>query len=347
MALSAAFKELKECVFEYRSERKRTTEAYTNELLDHVIVLVKDIALIANRTKNATIDALVHSQMGDLYRIYDTLVNESMLYIDKTDKTDKTKHSEIKAFTIHMLHTFRIQSVKVFEGLPTKLLTQFCKGITYFDGEVINERPFYQRDASCGSKTLNADIKFSIPNNASPLTRQKITAAINKCYMERQIYNKLYMDVLHHQDPQHLLELRTMERFFQDEIKQTQIEVLLVYTDQIYPIKVQINTIIGTDEVDLIEEHYKKVAWNDLRVKCTKLVIKNKRTIAVYHKVQTFSHEEPWLPGSHPKTTASSSDVSGPTSSALKMLFNGGKKQSIKKKLNSALVSSKTRQGSV
>jgi hypothetical protein len=119
----------------------------------------------------------------------------------------------------------------------------------------------------------------------------------HKRYIERKIFDELYDYVLRNANPIHIKERFKMERYFEVDLNQSKIDVTLYYTDQIYPIKVEIKTRIGGSLGSYIEEIYEKTSWNDINVKCTKILVKDRNVVAIFHKTQTFDHEELWLPG--------------------------------------------------
>jgi len=263
MSLSAAFNVFKASVFEYHNERKSATDERKEELLENVMDLVKGIAPIAKGATNAMLKAFAEDQIGELYRVYDILVKYTQIYIQ-----DKSKRSRVKNVSMQLMHMLRVQNVKgFFEDLPTKLATEFCKGITSF--------------------------------NAGGKQEPKTHDANHKRYIERKIFDELYDYVLRNANPIHIKERFKMERYFEVDLNQSKIDVSLYYSDQIYPVHVQIKTRLGRSFGTYIDEDYKKESWNALNVKCTKTLVKHYNAVAVFHKTQSFDREELWLPEEH------------------------------------------------
>ena len=281
MALSVAFGNLKHSTLAYQSERRRSTEAHAQHHMVDILLLLKSTPLIAKQTPKADVAQFVSKNKGDIYRVYYILSKETELYM-----SDKSYRTDVVRQTLHLMHMLGITNVKKFlERLPTDYLTEFCRGITYFQGEEITERPFYHRESSCGPGSLSAVQKFGTKANK---------AKVYKCYLERKIYDAIFTDILHYQDLPHLSELKTMERYYQDNFNEKRITVVIGYKNQIEPVTLLITTYTGDDVGDKIEEVYKKTA-NSKLVKCTKRIFKDNDQVAYFSKEQTEDKEEHWV----------------------------------------------------
>lgn len=315
-SLSVEFNKLKTCTFAYRDERRRTTEHQAQNHLNNTIVLLDSVPLVAKRTPKSGVLLFVNQNKGKLYRIYYILAKESKLYM-----SDKSQQRDLSVKVLHLMHILHILNVKTFfERLPTDYLTDFCKGITYFDGEEISERPFYHRASSCGTGSQTAEQKF----NKSKANKSKVY----KCYLERTIYDAIYNDILHYQDLPHLAELRKMERFYQDHFKEGRINAFIVYKNEIEPVSLILTTYTNENAREKIEERYDKTASK--LVKCTKAIFNDDKRVAYYTKEQTENREEEWIEftlGTLLKHTTSASSKSKPAAKKITMRFEGGKQK--------------------
>ena len=289
MSLSGEFAKLLKRTLDYQTERRNTTELHAQHHVKHIFILLVSIPIIAKTTPKPNIEVFVKQNKGNIYRVYYILANETKMYI-----SDKSRRTDLARKVLHLMHVLLINNVKqFFERLPTDYLTEFCKGITYFSGEVITERPFYHRESSCGTGKLTASQKFLSKRTVteSP-SHQAIKAKVRKCYLERTIYDQIYNDILHYQDLPHFAELRKMERYYQDNYNERRITALIYYRNQIEPESLIITT-FGDAVGDKIEEHYEKTASKV--VKCTKRVFKDNVLVAFFSKEQTEDLETMWI----------------------------------------------------
>jgi hypothetical protein len=180
-----------------------------------------------------------------------------------------------------------------FRRLPTKVFTEFIKGITFFAAlrDPVRENPVYHRMSSCGTGELTIADKFRRVRGYSEESAYVNREHVRRCYIERLIYNDIYENILYVQDHGHLRELKEMERLYQDLYPTSNLSVKVGHfegTPRIFPTSLRI-----TDGNTYTEDYRKDLNSNIVR--CSK--VENGQS---YHKFQTFEAETPWLPGSHP-----------------------------------------------
>lgn len=170
-----------------------------------------------------------------------------------------------------------------FKQIPTRVFTEFIKGITYFKAEPVREQPFYHRRTSCGTKELTIEEKFD--------TFLKKQTAIRLCCIERFIYDGIFQIVLHRQDVSHQRELKQMEWLYEDIFGgELRVEVrgfLGERPTRVYIIEPAFNR----------EQMYEKTLGMPV-VRCSKT-----ENGVKYHKFQSFEREEPWVFGELPMKT--------------------------------------------
>ncbi len=222
-----------------------------------------------------------------LYKVYDTLVGtyKTLYFKDKSTYVNKARSVNDKFFRSGL----NIKNPKQrFSHIPTVLATGFCKAITYFKtNNGLNMKPFYHRFESCGVKHLTIDEKFKINLSNSELTIAEKKTYVKNCYIERLIYDDIYLKIIHEQDPGHLYELNAVSRLYQDYFPNESITVKVSYKDDYYPIKLTIITIID-DKVDL--QYYSKSKYDSNASECTRIAGNLK-----YEKTQTFDEETAWI----------------------------------------------------
>lgn len=252
----------------------------TNLLRDTKRLVLKNMVLDsckevinALRSRNEQdIAKIFNSNIKNLYKIYDTTVGQ----FAKLYRSDDITFFRPCVDTLFQ-KTFKVSNAATrFNMLPTAIFTEFCKGITYFQKDIINERPIYHRENSCGSKSINYKSKFSLA------TRD----ALKKCYIERLIYNAIFENILHYQDSSHKRELRNIERLYQDYFPKEQIILTVDFINITDPVNVTIYTRV--DGRPYSEEQYNKS--NSGLVNCVKFI----KRFEVYTKTQEFTKEQKW-----------------------------------------------------
>lgn len=204
-----------------------------------------------------------------LYKLYDTILGEySKIYIPNNEK------GKIRNNLDSLYKKLKIDKPKhYFNHIPTMIFNQFIKGITYFENENPVETPYYHRLRSCGLKGIPLIDKFENPNNKY---------FVKKCYVERTIYNMIYMHFLHYQDIGHLRELHQVEKYYQQYFLNDPLFIHIDYDKNHYPYKLTINS--------KLKEVYTK-HWDKEIVMCQLRIKRNH-----FSKINTFKNENPWVP---------------------------------------------------
>lgn len=238
----------------------------------------KETKLLQKRVHN--IDDFIDIHQAQLLMIHDAFVGE----FAKTFVKGAVSKQNLRGCHDRFFKVFNIKNPKRrFARVVTFLTTKFCKGITYFDtNSGIDAVPFYHRDASCGSSTRTATAKFV----ESPNEHKAVF--VKNCYIERKIYDIIHTNTLHHQDVDHMYELRTIEQLFQRYHPNESIHVDVKYfADGVTPCCL---TLYTTKDLLTDTEIYTKSATSDI-VTCVKITHSGK----VYEKTQTGAHEEAWV----------------------------------------------------
>lgn len=186
---------------------------------------------------------------------------------------------------------------------PTLIFTEFCKSITYFDNEPITEidKLVYHRDASCGASDRNYLNKFQKLGSDNETDQMRKANALRKCYIERSIFNDIYM-LFEYQDVGHLLELKHIERLLEEYFPNQNLRIIITeYDDTIYPKNLMlINTSHSNNMTIQIIENYIKIQ-DQLTylpdVVCYKTITKQKNgksIVKTFSKSQSFQQEMEW-----------------------------------------------------
>lgn len=144
----------------------------------------------------------------------------------------------------------------------THVFDEFIKGITYFEVENPTNEPVYHRLSACGDGTdafrrLNNQCTSDLDRKA----KNEIKSKIEKCYLERLIYDRLYQDTELTfdqppvQDQGHLKRLEETKKDFQSCFPHVDIDVHIEY-DAHMPVKLVITKSVKNNP--LIREEYTK-----------------------------------------------------------------------------------------
>ena len=200
-------------------------------------------------------------------------------------------------------NTFHIQNINtMFSALPAQVFSKFIRGITLFANDVksTDEYPPYHRLDSCGSSTLDFMTKFTVRDSMSKQTIKGIQDAVRTCYIERKLFDKIYTLLVGRQDARHLVELRNMERLYQDYFPDHHLIVDIdMYDDNINPIFFAIYDKYDTNKF-YQEETYTKTPDNpDGPVLCTRILYRNLARTSPFEmknekKTQSFDAETQW-----------------------------------------------------
>jgi len=278
---NVAFTELLEFVKHFRiylknQNIKEITIHYLNEIGVKIDILKK-----CKITETSLTLTAFEQQLLGIYKIYDTCVGEyAKLYLSKEVIAKYARPQINKLFSI-----LKISKPKsIFLKVPAQILAKFLKGITYFENESnLREWPVYHRDESCGTKLENVYTKFGTEDKKHLL---------EKCYIERLIFDSIYQHILHKQDK---LELKKVEQLWETFFPDKSIEVNIGYDDFGNPNILSIYTTMKNKTIS-IQELY--ITENDI-VKCEKVTYRNRKNgspflIEKLTKTQTFASEKPW-----------------------------------------------------
>jgi len=148
----------------------------------------------------------------DLFRAHNYRSIESML-----EYTNDRKFPELRTFHDRLKTAIQYEKPKATLDRVTILFENFIKGITYFcDQEKAVRQPIYHRLLSCGSGShafRDTFLKCDVPG--APLSRQdrrERSERIQRCYIERQIYDAIWQH-----EHLHLPRVGTEERTPQDD----------------------------------------------------------------------------------------------------------------------------------
>lgn len=250
------------------------------------IVMKINAAFKSLKSHSFETSSFVENNMTKLYKIHEILVGSyAKLYLSAVEI------SKLRAiydgFFQKVLGLKRFPSKIKF--LPTKITQQFCQGITFFESEYDKDaHPFYHRNDSCGYDSKTAKEKFS---------SIQVKNAVKMCYLERAIYDQVYINLLRYQDLGHLRELRVMEKYYDEYFPNEAISLKVKFNenDDSWPIELAITSInynIGNTSLEIYRKPYdfiRNMYKNE--VHCTKL-----KNFKRYEKVQSYkTGETSWM----------------------------------------------------
>jgi hypothetical protein len=175
--------------------------------------------------------------------------------------------------------------------IVTKVFTNFVKGITYFQIEEQTYRwPIYHRNVSCGTNALTTEYKFK-----KTMFGPKKDKLVERCFIERTIYNILYKKILDSQNLGHLVEYSNITRIYQNYFPNVYIQIEIQYlTNTYYPIRIIINKLDVISTVIIETQIYTKTC-NPITFVYDDIIRYEKEDINHnYAKTQTFDNEEAW-----------------------------------------------------
>lgn len=252
-----------------------------NYIIKFIEKFNKQITKLNKYLHDKNIKDYIENNQSYLFMIHDVLVGQFC----KTYVSDKETLNKLRQSHDSFFQCFRITCPgKKFARITTWLSTNFCKGITFFENDAgINEIPFYHRDQSCGSKKRSAIEKFKDSKNKYK------HIYVRNCYIERKIYDMIYINTMHRQDINHLFELKMIEKIYQDYYQNENLSINISYfDDDINPCCLQISS--ETSKYERTLEIYTKSLSSDL-VQCKKIMPNGK----ILEKIQNGEHEEAWL----------------------------------------------------
>lgn len=187
---------------------------------------------------------------------------------------------------------------KRWQTRATSLFTKFCEGITYFKEEMqINRDPIYHRNASCDfliTRSKESNVKFT------KWLFQDNKNIVERCYIERLIYNKIWENTIDYQNVPHALELDNVARIFEQHFPYISLNIHVLFWGQV-PYRLTIHKKrrlgfnIGIDLEDSTETYTRtildpNVPTYDSYVACIK-----SGPGSMFVKNQTFEKYEEWV----------------------------------------------------
>jgi hypothetical protein len=186
----------------------------------------------------------------------------------------------------------------------TLLFEQFIKGVTYFAYQKnnANDIPIYHRLYSCGDGTeLYRGDHMICVQGISRIERNRRKKLIERCYIDRLIYDALYKhETLHFpsqgtdeasQDNGHMFRLDITKQDYESCFKDCVIGVEIEYADNM-PILLRIKRSKQGIETS-IEEYRKTYSFDTIGNKIYEPLVECSKSVGhrVYYKVQTFLKE--------------------------------------------------------
>ena len=191
----------------------------------------------------------------------------------------------------------------------TKLFEEFVKGITYFKHQIdpSNPVPIYHRFFSCGiGNEIYRGNNLVCTKNISLVEKKRRRPLIERCYMERLIYDALYRhetlhfplvgsNADHTKDKGHMFRIDLTKADYESCFKGHSVEINIIYHDK-YPVTLVITR--KKNGIVLYKEEY----THELRGSGSIIapytgIIICKRVLGngkVYLKTQDFSMEHDW-----------------------------------------------------
>ncbi len=181
----------------------------------------------------------------------------------------------------------------------TRVFNAFVRGITYFEHEALAHRhqPVYHRHGSCAPR--GHDNPRCLPSNTTNTRRVK-KASIEKCYIERCIYDWLWTKFVGTQDEGHLRWFENTKLAYHTCFPDVDLTVRVQYDHETnLPVGVRISAHRMDDRVRLWSVQYKKyIAMYDdgsgLYEPTVECVKSDDAAGRVYTKVSRFEAEGDW-----------------------------------------------------
>ena len=228
---------------------------------------------------------------------YEKLVQIKYILIEL--KTQEARSYHDKFFNKHL---------KLPNKTPKKvtlLFKQFIKGITYFEYQQnhVNDIPIYHRLYSCGDGTdLYRNNNMICLKNISRVEKNRRKKLIERCYIERLIYDALFKyDTSigtneHTQDEGHLFRLDLTRQDYETCFKNCKIDVEIEWNDGM-PLKLVIIR-SNKGKTTSREIYIKSYIFDGLQNKIFDSIVECHKEVAEKHymKFQTFFKEMEWKP---------------------------------------------------
>jgi len=213
-----------------------------------------------NKIKNNNI-----LKQGFIDKHIDELIKIKNFLLERKDKRSRSIHDKIFTSILKMDKYIPLGITQVFED--------FVKGITYFSNEIENKKkiPIYHRAASCGNSSEDFKKKYlQCYKDNNELTLEIKRDHIFKCYLERLIYDKIYLNSILHfpsglnnelrQNNGHIFQLKERAKNFNECFLGLNIEIEIFYELELP--SYLIIKYIKDGNIEKIEE-YSKIVYID------------------------------------------------------------------------------------
>ena len=248
-----------------------------------LIILTENSLVEVKNIEEIKLDKF-YQDLNNLHKQLQNIKNNSILihgFIDKyNDELRKIKifllqRKDVRSRTVHdKIFTSTLKMDKYISLGITQVFEDFVKGITYFSNELENKKkiPIYHRPASCGNSSEDFKKKYlqCYENNDELILKAK-REHISKCYLERLIYDKIFLNsVLHFpaklnnelkQNNGHIFQIKEREKNFNECFLGLKIEIEIFYELGL-PCYLTV-TYIKDDNIEKIEE-YSKIVYIDI-----------------------------------------------------------------------------------
>lgn len=189
----------------------------------------------------------------------------------------------------------------------TLIVNEFLKGITWFQNEVIynDYDPVYHRTGSCSRKGEGNHNCVGVTDRT---TRKSNKRSIEKCYIERLIYDNIWQRInQNQQDEAHLKWLLDTKKAYMTCYPNNSIEIIVNYNDDKFvnqlinkynidiniPISITIKKFKDQNQID--EESYYKSYNNNVKEYLTSVVAIRYKDGKTYTKRISFLKNKLWL----------------------------------------------------
>jgi len=269
--------------FNIKKERIQGSALITGKMSD-LSKKMMALGLFLKKTDTASNVLFLNKNYGKFVRLHQTVFGDFNEWYKLDEKTMRDKMFR-GAYDLIYKQGFGISKFRsVVDTLATTIFTEFCKGITYFENEKDKSiRPIYHRYNSCGAANETTESKFS----KQMLKSSNKKWYLRKCFIERLIYNKIYVNIFESQDMGHLDELQKIERLYDDNFPNENLTIKMTFRNIIYPITVDIN---WNDHNEVYRKQYIREHGYSTIVSCT-----NYNSGKLYEKIQTFTEETSWI----------------------------------------------------
>jgi hypothetical protein len=246
--------------------------------------LLSTFADLIDPTKNH--EKFIKNNLNNIKELKNILIGDDFKIYEKYYNTELSKRlKKVYNIIVNRLNYNNIIGNK--ETYVTKIFTEFLAGITYFKKELQELRwPIYHRDASCGSKRRQTIYTFR-----KTLFGPNMGHKLERCYIERMVYDQIYRYIVGIQDFGHRFELQTLERFYLEYFPNKYMKIEVKFIGEI-PNKLIISYLDSVSNRIIEKYEYKRTIIDnnyDNTIICYKKILEKE-----YMKEQTFELESEW-----------------------------------------------------